>query len=63
MPDNCNYDKEKFIEYFETVDLIVYSNSPRFLPDKYGDDRVKKESSFTTTIVDGKQSRYITAKI
>ena len=49
IPDSCNYDLTKFSEYLgHTVNMIVYSNTPRFLQDKYGNERLKKESSLTT---------------
>ena len=63
IPENCNYDHGKLIKYLGPIEMLVYSNSPGFLQDKYGDERVKKESSFTQILVDHEKPNWIKTEI
>ena len=38
VPENCNFDKKKLFNYLGPIQMLVYSNSPGFLQDKYGDE-------------------------
>lgn len=45
MPEYCEYDPEKQLEYLSTsISLIMLYNNERFDPTKYGDDKIVKES-------------------
>ena len=63
IPDNCNYDQGKFESLYSNVDIIVYSNSPSLIYDKYGNERVKKESSLSAIQINGKQANDISTRI
>ena len=52
IPENCNRNRTKLIEYLGPVEIFIYSNVGSFQHSKYGNDRVKKESSITKFLVD-----------
>ena len=43
--------------------MTVYTNSPGFLQDKYGNERVKKQSSLTRFRIDQEKPNYIPTQI
>ena len=61
IPKNCNFDWSKLVKYLGAAKMIVYSNSLSFKLDKYGDERVKKESSLSISIFDQIRASKITA--
>ena len=61
ISESCNYDQNKLIDYLSSINLHVYSNSPSFLQEKYGNERVKKESSLTGIRVDHAKPNWIPA--
>ena len=52
IPENCNRNRTKLIDYLGPVEMFIYSNVGSFQHSKYGNDRVKKESSITKFLVD-----------
>ena len=63
IPQNCNYDKDKLIEYLGPIQMLIYKNIGSFQQDEYGNERVKKESSISRIQVDEYRPSWINTKI
>jgi len=44
IPEDCNWDKDKLIEYIGPSQMLLYYNVGRFQLDEFGERRIKKSS-------------------
>ena len=63
VPENCNSDEHELFKYLENIAMVVYSNSFSFQQDQYGDERLRKESSFERIRVDSDGPNWIPSYI
>ena len=45
--EDCNYDRDEFIKYLGSLQMLIWKNVGSFQLDEFGNERVQKESLIT----------------
>ena len=47
IPDDCNFDRQKMLDYLGPLQMLIWKNVGRFQLDEFGNRRIQKESVVT----------------